>query len=1261
MATNNFRWGTLKVVLGAIVLLGYVHATMAADVPPKIDVKPDYPSVVVPQMEEDAVIDGVIDEPVWKQAARIEHLHRMSKAGRGPIADYDTEVLLSCTEKNLFVAFLCQAANADNLRTYPTQNKNEFNWYQDSVEIFLSPACNRLNVFHFAVNTVNSRWEAQEGLGLAGEHWRPEPDWESAAKVYPDQKRYVVEVRIPLATLGAVSVRPGTAWVAKFARMMPIAGAVTWPHTAASGFKNMDYPGYLFFQGRNMLADSLSASGNGAGLSPAWMGTARRTAAGGRKGTAIQARGKIFLTLDRPVENGQKYHFSARVKSSVPVTIGIIRRTPHGVRKETFATGGAQAPEAIERTFTIADDGAVLSALSFEPSVEGARFSLEDMMLELVPGPLDAFYRAPLPHPFHKLDELSRRVNGLPYDRLFDLKAGRRVGERVVFRDTATGAALWRMTTGLTRTGNSYTYFPSWTGDGKYVVGGTVIPWSETELGKSHGRWWQRSDGSEYILGSSGGTFDPLHPAFVYQIRRETGRFVLVTVNIETGEERVLQRFDADLPAGYYHGGYDIHTDGKMLCFTAQPAGTSENAEKEAFGYFVSPEKGLVKRYSFGHMTHGGPYFLNLKDDYRATFIYEIGTYPKLPRGLFTADLDGNITRIGDDLPHGDTAPDGRRFAFVTEYGADSVNIDGSDLRPLLKMKSSLMCSHLSWCSHPDFLTTDGSPDFNAPLFRLSGDEKNRRFTNLIAYANSRLYGITYYSSPFPVFSPDGTKIFYNSSMLGGVNAYNAVARKPEPPRNLAVRKEGGRAVVTWEPSALAREVRGYQVYQGTISGGPYTLLTGDFLTETNCTMDIPESGAAYVVVTGREWSGLLSGFSEEVCVSRSDEWPGPVRIVLEAERGDISYPMQEQFFPLECGNLYAAGISEAGGEGSVRVTAVVPKAGTCTVWARMRSPQKEANVRWTLNRQAGTTMISSVAWEWKKLGVISFGPSDKPPYHVETVVRARSEGFGMDQIFLTTTESDRPQGRMAEWGRTPARVTGGQAAAETPFRIVLSWTAAPGEEDIDHYNVYASSEGPVKAVQERLVASPMKASFLDWGIRAGTIYRYLVTAVDRWGVEGPATEEIVCQTPAITPDEIRLRVDKPMKDKEPIVVNFTTKNRSRHLIWVEFVIPDNSAVQSAWFNVKLDQKSFQWVTDFTPVSGLGETGIPLWRAVSCGPADGIPFELAPGEHRLELGAINVPSVVREIRITDDLGHVPEGMTSFLDFIKLLCVKEGKT
>ncbi|MCW4050524.1 MAG: fibronectin type III domain-containing protein [Candidatus Bathyarchaeota archaeon] len=136
-----------------------------------------------------------------------------------------------------------------------------------------------------------------------------------------------------------------------------------------------------------------------------------------------------------------------------------------------------------------------------------------------------------------------------------------------------------------------------------------------------------------------------------------------------------------------------------------------------------------------------------------------------------------------------------------------------------------------------------------------------------------------------------------------------------------------------------------------------------------------------------------------------------------------------------------------------------------------------------------------------------------------------------------------------------PEQVTGVMVTTASSSQLDVSWTA---ESDLDHYNVYRStaSGGPYD-----LVASPTTNSYPDTGLTASTTYYYIVSAVDKAGNEGLASNEAkgtTSEAPAL-----------PTMHIASIVISTGSKTAGRNIfVWgialVTIVDSDNYPVEGA-------------------------------------------------------------------------------------------------
>ena len=430
---------------------------------------------------------------------------------------------------------------------------------------------------------------------------------------------------------------------------------------------------------------------------------------------------------------------------------------------------------------------------------------------------------------------------------------------------------------------------------------------------------------------------------------------------------------------------------------------------------------------------------------------------------------------------------------------------------------------HVHWVKHPRFFVgwvrgwgfVSFARPHNANIeFQAFSDETSQPIVD----TKHRFNG--YYSGgDFAMQSPDATKIHYGSSMTGRFRNYVAVMARPRPPLNPAWQAEGAAVALTWEAPPYSREIRGYLVYRAEQSGDGYRLLTPEPVAQTAWRDDTVEAGRAYYyVVTSLEHSGLESGYSEEIARAGINlpaavdaplvvyvEPEAAIRDLATAERPGLAMgvdrPAASDWY-----YLYRHPRAESG---AGALTVNIPAAGTYHLWARVASGRVERTV-WQVSL-AGADLEAATGeteWTWERAGEVTL-----PAGPVEVTVATAEAQARLDLLCLATDPGFTPEGPRPENTVPPPAVTG-LAAHNVGERVNhLTWEPV-ADPTLSHYQVYASTAPITSPAQELLIGSPTYGEFIDWGLRAGTVYHYAVTAVDRRGNESP-----LATAQAATPD----------------------------------------------------------------------------------------------------------------------------------------------
>jgi hypothetical protein len=162
------------------------------------------PSVQVPRMESGVVVDGVLDEAPWEQAARLEGFHQYQPVD-GRTAEERTEVRVFYTPTAICFGIIAHDRRPDAIRATVADRDNIDS--DDNVTIHLDTFDDRRRSFFFAVNPLGVQQDGvrTEGSNSPGQAFGGEtdtnPDFLFESKGRITDGGYVVEVLIPFKSL----------------------------------------------------------------------------------------------------------------------------------------------------------------------------------------------------------------------------------------------------------------------------------------------------------------------------------------------------------------------------------------------------------------------------------------------------------------------------------------------------------------------------------------------------------------------------------------------------------------------------------------------------------------------------------------------------------------------------------------------------------------------------------------------------------------------------------------------------------------------------------------------------------------------------------------------------------------------------------------------------------------------------------------------------------------------------------------------------
>lgn len=155
------------------------------------------PEITVPVLEGEVASNGLLSEPMWKDAARIDKMMPL-KAGQALYDDEETTVRLFFTDERLWIGITSLEPEMGSLESSKKPRDSQGVWLGDHVEVYLAPgvAPREKSAFPFyqlAVDPSGNIWDAFN----RGEDWNG--NWD--VSVSKDNKSWTAKIGIPLESL----------------------------------------------------------------------------------------------------------------------------------------------------------------------------------------------------------------------------------------------------------------------------------------------------------------------------------------------------------------------------------------------------------------------------------------------------------------------------------------------------------------------------------------------------------------------------------------------------------------------------------------------------------------------------------------------------------------------------------------------------------------------------------------------------------------------------------------------------------------------------------------------------------------------------------------------------------------------------------------------------------------------------------------------------------------------------------------------------
>lgn len=214
---------------------------------------------VIPRLSGTVVVDGRLDEPVWRRAAALRPFYPNCGDGHDSKA---TEVRPWYDEAALYLGWVCEDRD---IQATLTQRDSRF-WEEEVAEVFVT--ANKLDrYFELQWNPLGGVFDAviYNQLGPNGFSQKFTGDWSYTANGMRSAFRvdgtvgdsadtdrcWVVEVTVPFSDFGVPAPKPGDVWRGNFYRFSRGKNnpeqKLSWSPTRRPGFHEPSMFGYLEF------------------------------------------------------------------------------------------------------------------------------------------------------------------------------------------------------------------------------------------------------------------------------------------------------------------------------------------------------------------------------------------------------------------------------------------------------------------------------------------------------------------------------------------------------------------------------------------------------------------------------------------------------------------------------------------------------------------------------------------------------------------------------------------------------------------------------------------------------------------------------------------------------------------------------------------------------------------------------------------------------------------------------------------------------
>jgi len=157
--------------------------------------------VVIPKISIPPVIDGKLNDSIWKRAVRLSGF-----IASEDLAQEQTSAYILYDDSNLYLAVECQESKIKGLVN--NQNKRDSEVYRDDcIELFLRPGGDK-EYYHLVLNSQGTLYDAR------GNKEREEDAWNGDVKIKTSltDKSWIIELSIPFTDFNVITPKEGDVW-----------------------------------------------------------------------------------------------------------------------------------------------------------------------------------------------------------------------------------------------------------------------------------------------------------------------------------------------------------------------------------------------------------------------------------------------------------------------------------------------------------------------------------------------------------------------------------------------------------------------------------------------------------------------------------------------------------------------------------------------------------------------------------------------------------------------------------------------------------------------------------------------------------------------------------------------------------------------------------------------------------------------------------------------------------------------------------------